>query len=255
LKKAHSILPSKVKTFFQRIAFPRRPAEIRQFLKGIDDRDVRRTLEDHIRFSSRYRVYFRLRLKPLEFQLRAWPQHGQKFHATVVGDHLEPPDLDFVPDEDDSLVERFGSDDLELPPAIQKLVDAGKATFLRIDEKDDFSMLRQLEDVAYKDDGVAIIVHDAEQPYFMILCGAKANKKLLKDLQPALTEFQRDHYGESYGGRPRNAERLKRDLEAEKESTSKKAKVIDSVGTDEKKLQREQVRKAKLRKEIRSTKI
>ena len=255
LKKAHSLLSSKVKEFFQRIAFSRRPAAIKQFLNDIDNRDVRRTLEDYITFSSRYRVYFRLRAKPLEFQLRAWPQKGQKFHATVVGDHLEPPNLDFVPDEDDSLVERFGSDDLELPPAIQKLIDAGEATFLQIDEKDTFSILRQIEDVAYKDDGVSIIVHDAEQPYFIILCGAKANKELLKDLQPALTEFQRERYGESYGGRPRNVERLKRDLETEKEPTSKKGKAIDSVGSDEKKLHREQVRKAKLRKEFRQTKI
>jgi Raf kinase inhibitor-like YbhB/YbcL family protein len=255
LKKAHSLLPSKVKTFFQRIAFSRRPAAIKQFLNDIDDRDVRRTLEDYSKFADRYRVYFRLRLKPLEFHLRAWPQKGQKFHATVVDDHLEPPNLDFVPGEDDSLVPLFSSDELELRPAIKKLVDAGEATFLRIDEKHTFSILRQMEDVAYKDDGVAIIEHNAEQPYFIIICGPKMNKPLLADLGPALTEFQREHYDESYGGRRRDVERLKRDLEAEEEPTSKKGKAVDSVGTDEKKLNAEQVRKAKLRKEIRRTKI
>jgi Raf kinase inhibitor-like YbhB/YbcL family protein len=255
LKKAYSINRLTVKEFFRTVAFFRRPAKVQESLNAIDDRGVRRTLEDYLTYADRYRVYFRLRTDPLEFEPRAWPQYGVKFHGKVVDDHLQPLNLPFVPDDDDSIIEYFSADDLDLPPEIKKLVDAGKATFFRIDEKESYSILRQLEDIALKDEGVAIIEHNAEQPYFIIICGPKMNKPLLADLGPALTEFQREHYDESYGGRRRDVERLKRDLEAEEEPTSKKGKAVDSVGTDEKKLNAEQVRKAKLRKEIRRTKI
>jgi hypothetical protein len=236
------------------VQFSRRPAKIQKFLKEIDDPKVRRTLEDYVSYSNRYRVYFKLRTDPLEFEPRAWPQDGAIFHAKVVRDHLEPPALHFIPGKDDSPVEYLRADDLELPPGIKKLVDDGKATFFRIDEKEGFSILRQMEDITHKDDGLAIIEHNAEQPYFIIICGPKMNKKLLADLGPALTEFQRERYGESYGGRKPDMERLKRDLEAAKKPISQKAKAIDAVGTDPKKLNAEQVRLARLKSKIRQTK-
>jgi Raf kinase inhibitor-like YbhB/YbcL family protein len=254
LKKAHSLDPPTVQKFFRSVAFSRRQAEIQEFLKEIDNKDVRRTLEDYLTYANRYRVYFTLRTDPLEFIPRAWSHRGQIFHARVVRDRLQPPALDFVPDDEDTLMECLRADDLEVSPGIKKLVDAGKATFLRIDEKEGFSILRQVEDIAHKDDGVAIIEHNAEQPYFIVICGPKMNKQLLANLGPALTEFQRDRYDESFGGRPRDVGRLKQDLEAEKKGISQKEKAIDSVGTDQKKLNAEQVRLARLRSEIRRTK-
>lgn len=97
-------------------------------------------------------------------------------------------------------------------------------------------------------------MHKAEQPYFIAMFGAKTNKKLLSDLGPALTEFQRDNYHEAVGGRPRKRDRLKRDLEDEKKPISQKEKAIDAVGTDEKKLNAEQVRRANFRDKLRRTK-
>jgi Raf kinase inhibitor-like YbhB/YbcL family protein len=255
LKKAHSLSPTTVKKFFRSAAFYRRPADVQKFLKEIDDPKVHRTLEDYVSYSNRYRVYFKLKTDPLEFEPRAWPQHGRIFHAKVVADHLQPPDLHFVPGEDDSLVEYFKADNLELPPRIKKLVDDGKATFLRIDEKEGFSILRQMEDIAHKDDGFAVIEHNAEQPYFIIICGPKMNKKLLADLVPVLSEFQLAHYVDSFGGRKPNLERWKRDFEADKKPISQKEKAIDSVGTDPKKLNAEQVRLARLKSKIRQTKL
>jgi Raf kinase inhibitor-like YbhB/YbcL family protein len=253
LKKAYSLNRSKVEEFFRTVAFFRRPAKVQEFLNAIDDRGVRRILEDYLTYADRYRVYFRLRTDPLEFKPRAWPQYGVKFHGKIVDDQLQPQRLPFVPGDDDSIVEYFSADDLDLAPEINKLVDAGKATFFRIDEKESYSILRQLEDIALKDEGVAIIEHNAEQPYFIIICGPKMNKPLLAKLGPALTEFQRDHYHESFGGRTRDLARLKRDLEADKEPTSQKEKAIDAVGTDEKKLNAERVRLSNLKKKIRQT--
>ena len=169
LKKAHSLNPTTVKKFFRSVAFSRLPAEVQKFVNEIDDPDVHRTLDDYRTYANRYRVYFKLRADPLEFEPRAWPQHGAIFHAKVVRDHLRAPALGFIPGDDDSLVEYFEADNLELPPRIKKLVDDGKATFLRIDEKEGFSILRQMEDIAHKDDGFAIIEHNAEQPYFIII--------------------------------------------------------------------------------------
>jgi hypothetical protein len=253
LKKAHSLSPSTVEEFFRTTAFSRIPARIQDFLKETHP-DVRRTLEDYVTYANRYRVYLRLQTDTLEFEQRVWPQYGVKFYGKVVEDHLEPADLPFTPSDDDSLVEYFRADDLVPPPAIKALIDAGKATFFRIDEKEGYSILRQVEDIAHKDDGVTIIEHNAEQPYFIAICGPKMNKELLPDLGPALTEFQRERYHESFGGRPRDVKRLRRDLEAEKKPTSQKEKAIDEVGTDEKKLNAEKVRRSRLKSKIVRTK-
>jgi hypothetical protein len=258
LKKAHSLSPTTVEKFFRTVSLSRRPAKVQKFLNKIDpdvDPKVRRILDDCVSYSNRYRVYFKLRTDPLEFELRAWPQDGVIFHAKVVRGCLQPPALHFIPGDDDSLVEYFRADDLELRPRLKKLVDDGKATFLRIDEKEGFSILRQMEDIAHKDDGFAIIEHNAEQPYFIIICGPKVNKKRLADLGTALTEFQLAHYVDSFGGRKPNMERMKRDSEADKKPISQKAKAIDAVGTDPKKLNAEQVRLARRKSKIRQTKL
>jgi hypothetical protein len=254
LKKAHSLNPAAVTSFFRTFAFYSRPATIQEFLKEIDNIDVRRPLEDYLKYANRYGVYFKLRANPLEFEPRAWPQYGVKFRAKIVGDHLQPLKLPFVPNADDSLAEYFPADDLELPPAIKKLVDAGEATYFQIDEKDEYSILRQMENIARKDDGIAIVEHNAEQPYFILICGPRMKKELLAKLGPALTEFQSAHYVDSFGGRPRNVERLKRELDVEKQPISKKAKAIELAGPDEKKLNAQQVRSANLRSSLKKVK-
>jgi hypothetical protein len=151
LAKAYAALldeeKKQVRKFLRADAFSRRPEQIQESLDKIANRNIRQMLEGYVAYANRYRVFFRIKnTNPLEFEVRAWPYLGSTFHATVAEDHLEPLNIDFVPEDDDSLAEYFRTDN-QPPPAIKVLVDAGKATYFRIDEENDFSMLRQLEDV------------------------------------------------------------------------------------------------------------
>lgn len=92
------------------------------------------------------------------------PSYGTKFHVKIVEDHLEPGKP--APATDDNPYrEFFAAPKLKIPGEAQALVKKGEATFTEIDEGPGYSMLKDLEAFAYKDDGVAFFVHNAEQPY------------------------------------------------------------------------------------------
>ena len=102
-----------------------------------------------------------------------------------------------------AFVETSSSEAVNVPSPTKELIDAGKATYVRIDDHGRYSILKELEDIAYKDEGVAIIHHHAEQPYFVCIFGEKTKKKdVLADLGKSLTEFQHEYYYRSKGGRP-----------------------------------------------------
>jgi hypothetical protein len=260
LDKAHSADSDAVKDFFRRyVPSPFGMAKVRILLRGIDDPDVRRALEDYVKFANRFRVKLRLKTNPLEFTPIVRPTHGEKFHVKYVGagrskeekgEHLEP--ANGVVSSTDLFVDTFEDDNLQVPEAIQKLIDEGKVTFVQIEDGQGYSILKDLESFAYRDDGIAIIQHNAEQPYFICIFGENAKKTLFPRLGTAFSEFQRTHFKRGHGGRHPRMEGLKRELAIDRKPISNKAKAAElAEGGDEKKIKTKEVKLSKLHRKTR----
>ena len=219
---------------------------------------MRRTLEDYVVFANRFRVEFRLNTNPLSFETLLQPWHGwygKKFHVKIVGDHLEPGSLPGNQDEDDPFRDSFEANKLKILDEAQDLVNKGQATFTQIDDGPGYSILKDFEVFAYKDDGVAFFQHNAEQPYLGCIFGEKITKQLLHDMGPTVTEFQKKHFSRTSGGRPPDMERLKQTLEIDKKPISNKAKAIELAGdVDEKKIKSQEVKLSKMKGDKRKKK-
>jgi Raf kinase inhibitor-like YbhB/YbcL family protein len=254
LSDAYKQNPDAVQEFFKRFSLTSSfgEAKVRDYLAEIDDQTLRRAFENYVSYANRFRVSLRLRTSPLEFRVSPWMPPGNKFHVKIVGDHLEGAGE--TPDWVDAYAESFPAPSMDVPPAIQDLIHEGKATFVRVDDHGGYSMLKGLEDFAYKDDGVAIIHHDAEQPYLICIFGEKMTKETLADLGKAVTEFQQEHFHRSRGGRPPKLDRLKKRLEVDAKPISNKEKAAElAEGEGEKKIKVEEVNLSRLRAKRRKT--
>ena len=246
LEHAYNARPTEVTAFFRRFSLPSPFAagKIREYLNTIAD-DVRRPLEDYVTFANRFRVQFRLKTIPLRFKPVLRPSSGTKFHVRIVEDHLEPgkpePGADM-----DSYSELFPAPNLKIPDEAQALVDKGEATFTQIDDGPEYSMLKDLEEFAYKDDGVAFFVHNAgPQPYLGCIFGEKMSKQQLAELGKTVTEFQKKYFSRTAGGRPPNMAKRKKMLEIDKKPISNIAKAIELAEGDEKKIRSLEVKLSK----------
>jgi hypothetical protein len=254
LREAYKHNPDVVKEFFKRFALtsPFAEDEIRKYLATVVDHTTHRALENYVRYANRFGVYFRMRTSPLEFRVSPWTPSGNKFHVKIVGDHLEGAGetRDWV----DAYAESFPAPSMDVPKAIQELIVAEKATYVRIDDHAGYSLLKDLESIAYKDDGVAIIHHEAEQPYFLCIIGEKMTKDTIADLGKAVTEFQQKHFHRSRGGRPPKLDLLKKRLEVDAKPISNKEKAVElAEGDGEKKVKVEEVNLSRLRAKRRKT--
>ena len=247
LEQAYNARPTEVTAFFRRFSLPSafEAGKIREYLNTIADDAVRRPLEDYVTFANRFRVQFRLKTIPLRFKPVLRPSSGTKFHVRIVEDHLEPGKPD--PGADiDSYSELFPAPNLKIPDEAQALVDKGEATFTQIDDGPEYSILKELEEFAYKDDGVAFFVHNAEQPYLGCIFGEKMSKQQLAELGRTVTEFQKKNFFRTAGGRPPDMDRLKKMLEIDKKPLSNQEKAFElAQGGDQKKVETQEVKLSK----------
>jgi hypothetical protein len=251
LKAAYAAHPETLRNFFRKypIISPFRRQRIAEFLREINDPTVRRALEDYWRYAYRFRVSMRLNPKILAFEPRPWSSGGKVFDVKIVEDHLEGR---IAPGPDEAYSDYFESPGMHVPPTIRELIEAGKAKFVRIEDPNDYSILQDLESFAYKDDGVALFVHQAEQPYLGCIFGEKMAKQTLAQMGKAVSEFQKTNFSRVQGGRPRNTDRLKRELKVDQRAISNKAKAAELAdGGDEKKVKAEEVRLSRQRSKRR----
>jgi hypothetical protein len=248
--------PTEVAAFFRRFSLPSAFAmnEIRERLQEISDEPVRRALKDYVDFANRFRVTLRLKINPLRFETILQPPYGEKFHVKIVGDHLEPAKSGPA-SEDEPYRDFFPADNLEILDAAQELIDKGEATFTQIDDGPGYSLLKDLEMFAYKDDGVAFYVHNAEQPYLGCIFGEKITKQLLHDMGKTVTEFQRKYFFRTAGGRPPDIDRLKKMMTVDRKPVSNVAKAAELAGdVDEKKIKTQEVKLSLMRRKQREKK-
>jgi hypothetical protein len=142
----------------------------------------------------------------------------------------------------DAFVEDFASPNLAVSESMQELIDSGKATFVKIDDGPGYSLLKDLESFAYRDDGVALFYHNAEQPYLGCISGEKMKKELLAQMCTTITKFQQEHFGRTKGGRPPNMEERKRMHEIDRKPISNIAKAAElAPGGDQKQVKSKEV--------------
>jgi hypothetical protein len=255
LAAAYAISPATVVEFFEGFSLTSAFAQgkVAKFMRSVDSQPVRRALEDYVKYADRFRVYLRLKTEPLHFEPRASSPYGEKFHVKIVGDHLEPAAA--VAGIDDPFVEYFKADKLTILSEAQKLIDDGKATFVQIDDGPGYSLMKDLESFAYRADGVAFFLHNAEQPYLGCIFGEKMTKQLLHDIGKTLTEFQKKYYRRGTGGRPADVAALKKMQEVANRPISDKAKAIElAEGGDEKQINVQKVKLSQFKKKRRSRK-
>ncbi|HXN74382.1 MAG TPA: hypothetical protein VN861_17680 [Candidatus Acidoferrales bacterium] len=256
LEHAYSNYPKEVTEFFRKFSVPSPFAmeEVRTHLTNITDDAVRRSLENYVAFAQRFRVEFRLKTNPLIFKPLLLASYGAKFHVNIVDDHFEPGQPVGVP-ENEPYREFFAAEKLKILAEAQELVDKGEATFTQIDDGPGYSMLKDLETFAYKDDGVAFFIHNAEQPYLGCIFGEKMSKQFLHVMGKTLTEFQKKNFFRTSGGRPPDIARLKKVLEVDKKPISNIAKAAELAESgDEKKVKSQEVKLSQMRRKQRRRK-
>jgi Raf kinase inhibitor-like YbhB/YbcL family protein len=249
LEQAYGTRPKEVTAFFSSFSLPSAFAagKIQEFINTIADGAVRHSLEDYVSFANRFRVQFRLKTKPLGFKTLLQPSSGTKFHVKIVEDHLESAKSTPATD-DEPYRESFTVPDLKIPNEAQALVDKGEATFTQIDDGPAYSMLKDLEIFAYKDDGVAFFIHNTEQqPYLGCIFGEKVKKQLLHDMGTVVTEFQKKYFFRTAGGRPPDMDRLREMLAVDRKEIPNVAKAAElTEGGDAKQTKTQEVKLSKL---------
>jgi hypothetical protein len=228
IQTAHSYNPQAIESFFERFPLPLffHLEQARAFMKTLAP-GIQVVLEKYIRYSSRFGVYFVCRKQ--QFEVRYLPTNGWKFHVKQVDGHLEP--LHPAP-QDDDVAEYFESQELKVPPQIQRLIDSHQAKYVRIDDSSGCSVLNDLESFAYHPEGITLVLHGAERPYLLCLYGEKVSKELLDRAGTAVSAFQREHYERGKGGRPANLARRKKVRELLKQPGSIKDKAAQVETTE-----------------------
>ena len=256
LELAYNTSPKEVTAFFSKFSLASTFAleKINEQVATIGDNAVRRTLDDYVKFANRFRVEFRLKSSPLSFKTLLQPSLGKKFHVKIVGDHLESGKPASAP-KDHPFGESFEAIKLKIFDEAQGLVNKGQATFTQIDDGPGYSILKDFEVFAYKDDGVAFFLHNAEHSYLGCIFGEKISKQLLHDMGKTVTQFQKEHFSRTAGGRPPDIERLKKALEIDKKPISNKAKAAELAGdVDQKKVKTQEVKLSKMKRDKRKKK-
>jgi hypothetical protein len=215
---AHS--PTLVDSFLRRYRLPSPfPLQQRRAALGNFPPALRALFNNYSRYTSRFGVYFRRRREPAGFEWRILTAPGWKFHARVENAHLQA--ILPVPAEE-SAQYYFETPDLQVPEAVEKLIGAGTAKFVQLDDVSGSSVLSELEGFAYHDRGVTFILHRAERPYLFCLIGEKVSKQLLDQAAKGVTAFQQQYYGRGKAGRPRELMLRKKAIELLKQPGRKK---------------------------------
>jgi Raf kinase inhibitor-like YbhB/YbcL family protein len=203
LKAAYAKNTRKVAAFFGRFSFtsPFTGQDVQNYLARVAQPQLRSLFERYVKFANGFRVELRLRSKPLEFEPIPWPSLGQKFHVKIVGNHLEPVTPGLRSD-DEPYRDSFESPNMKVLDEIQELIDKGQATFVQVEDGPSYSLLKDLELVVYKYNGIAFILHNTDPPFLACIFGEKMGKDLVADIGKSITEFQRKYLGRVLSGRP-----------------------------------------------------
>jgi hypothetical protein len=207
LEEAYGIERPSVESFLQQFPIPGQHNfhAARTFINTLPDK-IRKALVAYVRYSSRFGVYLVRRNGGFDWNVWSasvavapegappW-RAGRKFLAWQRNGHLVPAVE--VP-HGDGAVNYFESPRLSVWPEAQELIYDGKVKFVVVVDTGGYSVLNELERMAYYPDGVTVLLHHAERPYLLFLFGEKVQQDTLHETGKILTAF-RKAYGRGAG--------------------------------------------------------
>ena len=135
-----------------------------------------------------------------------------KFHVKVVKNNLEPQEP-FWWDEQTPISDYYGSPKVTIGVELQRLIDAGVAKFVQIEDGKKRSLLTQLMDFAYSPDEITFLLLNMDQPYVLCVIGEKVSvDDIWRRASRVVSEFQKTKYGRTMAGRPPEVRKLQREL-------------------------------------------
>ncbi len=207
--------PQAVRSFFNPTFVPAgySATEIEKRIKQTHDKETQSILRSYIHYVLRFGVAMRLhKAAPYFRTVGLTGDPATKFHVKVVGSHFEPAD-GWWDDGQTEVAEFFGSDFVEVGSSMQRLMEAGKANFLQIEDRNRDSLLNQLMGFAYSPDILTFVVLAAEQPYVFCLIGENVSvEKTWHEAGKVVSEFQKRLHGRTRAGRPTDLRKLRKKL-------------------------------------------
>jgi hypothetical protein len=241
LEQAYGYDPQSITAFFERYPlvniFNYRAAK--NFLNSVRGVDTRAALNRYLAYAGRFRVLLRFRKGSTpHFKPESLIPYGRRFKATIVDGHLETEGA--IP-ADFPIYDYMETEKLSVSMEAEELIDSGEVIFVQLRDSSGFSVLNELENLAYDESALTFIQHEAEQPYLFCLFGERVNKEKLARAGKVISAFQKEFYHRAKGGRPMNTAKFKEAAELdEKPGPSKVKAAALAKGDTAKDLKREE---------------
>jgi hypothetical protein len=211
LKQLFTKDPDALRIFFRpgfRVDAPRSQATKRRIEQVVDDK-LKKVLDRYASYAQRYGVEFSLHKPEPYFRVWGTGFGGNKFHVEIRDGGFR------AIGRARALGGAIESDEVPVPSKLQGLVRKGQAKYVRIDDGDDFSILRQLTSFAYSPDQVTVVDYGSTSRHQFYLVGEHVPlNRIWPVLQKVVTEFQRELGGHDQRGRQTNVRRLYAQLQA-----------------------------------------
>jgi hypothetical protein len=268
LEEAYAQHAKEIESFFKPVFNPPAPhmQVVTHQIRQLQSKPLRRLLRRYVRYVARFGVTMSLRTwkrrsrvqasvpsKKSRFRVQAFVPEGPIFHVRLNRDYFEPGEP-FVWDGHTPCSAFFESEKINAPSEVQKLIDAGAAAYVVIDDRAKWSVLQQLIDFAYDPDKVTFIYHNARRPNLFCLVGeGMRTKEVWQKVARAVDQFQKQGYGRTAAGRPPDLRRLVKRLHVlRKPGTLKQKAIAVARGTKDTDVFAEQVTLSKMKKRLKS---
>jgi hypothetical protein len=209
--------PAKVRAFFGPVFDPAlaRGKEIQSQLKHVASPKLRAVLQRYVRYTIQFGVVMRLASHAPYFRTQANNADPRtKFHVKLGRGSLEPS-TSASWDGQTPISEFFGSEEVKVGPEMQKLIDAGLAKYVQVEDAQEHSLFKQLLDFAYSPEGIGFLLLNTDPPFLLCIVGENISVETTwRRSSKVVAEFQKRHYGRVKAGRPVMMAKLKKELAA-----------------------------------------
>jgi hypothetical protein len=225
--------PGQIREFFRPTfnVTPYNLGAVTRRISDLPDEKLRALFTRYAKYVLRYGVDLILARTPPYFRTRGLGFWGNKLEVAVRNGQLEP--IGGIPPSEEegarpllpnrikpgdvlvsgtTLSESLESSELPVPAGLQSLVKEGWAKYVRIEDKDDFSILRQITNFAYSPDQVTVIDYSSTFPHKFYLVGENVP---LNKVWPKLRRVAADSQRQTGNGEQRGRSPKMRRLYAE----------------------------------------
>jgi hypothetical protein len=204
------------------------PHKVERELKQIRDKRTKMVFQEYIRYCSRFHVS--LQQVNSSFRVVPQPPFKSKFRVLVVDGRFRPYAPAYRCEKELVYSDLYASARVEFHPILEQMIKDGTAVGVMVKDKSGRSALNELEAFAYDPEKLTFVLHDAKQRHVYCLIGEKVSvDKVWKKAAKLVTALQREFYGRSKAGRPRNVPELQRTIAQLVQKRSLKDIAIENV--------------------------